>query len=203
MSRFPLPAQLRLVFLLLSPCLAIAAPSFDCRRATHEIEKLVCSDAKLSALDQQMAELFSRAMQQAKPAEKPELLAEQRGWIKNRNGCARRTEPRKNCVAEHYSQRNSRLEELLAAGSGNAAPPDAAPRSTRLQCDDGVPITAVYTTGSAASVQITRGDRVWVLPAAVAGSGARYAQDGIVFWTKGREAQFEQGERASVCRESP
>ena len=198
-----IPARLASAFLLLAPCLASAAPSFECRQATHEIEKLVCSDAKLSALDQQMAELFSQAMQQAKPAEKPELLAEQRGWIKNRNSCAKRSEPRKGCVAEHYSQRNSRLEELLAAKNGNPAPPDAGSTAVRLTCDDEIPITAVYKFGTPTSVQITRGDRVWVLPAVEAASGARYAQDGIVLWTKGGEARFEQGEHASVCRERP
>ena len=203
MTRQALPVPLASAFLLLSPGLGVTAPSFDCHRATHEIEKLVCLDAKLSALDQQMAELFSQAMQQAKPADKPELLAEQRGWIKNRNSCAERSEPRKNCVAEHYSQRNSRLEEVLAAESANPAATGPGSVTARLKCDDGVPITAVYRTGTAPSVQITRGDRVWVLPAAIGASGARYAQDGIVFWSKGREARFEQGEHASVCQESP
>lgn len=201
MIRRASPVRLAFALLLLAPCIAPAAPSFDCRQATHEIEKLVCSDAKLSALDQQMAELFSQAMRRAGPADKPELLAEQRGWIKNRNGCAQRSEPRKNCVAEHYSQRNSRLEDLLAASSGDSGSTDAGSTAVRLQCDDGVPIMAVYRTGTAASVQITRGERIWVLPAVTAGSGARYAQDGIVFWTKGGEARFEQGEHSSVCRE--
>ena len=158
MIRRASPVRLAFALLLLAPCIAPAAPSFDCRQATHEIEKLVCSDAKLSALDQQMAELFSQAMRRAGPADKPELLAEQRGWIKNRNGCAQRSEPRKNCVAEHYSQRNSRLEDLLAASSGDSGSTDAGSTAVRLHCDDGDPIMAVYRTGTAASVQITRGE---------------------------------------------
>lgn len=98
---------------LFPPVIQSAAPSFDCDQAGNEIERLICSDPKLSALDLRMAELFSDAMKAAKTPSRAELLAEQRGWLKNRNSCLKRTEPRRNCVLEHYSQRNSRLEELL------------------------------------------------------------------------------------------
>lgn len=106
--------------LLLAGCIALplpavhsAAPSFDCRQAGNEIEKLICRDPKLSALDRKMAALFGDAMKKAKTPGRAELLAEQRGWIKNRNACQKRTESRRSCVLEYYTQRNARLEELL------------------------------------------------------------------------------------------
>lgn len=99
-----------------------ASPSFDCRKAGNDIERLICSDAKLSALDASMAELFDDAMRKAKGSTRAELLAEQRGWIKNRNACAKRAEPRRRCVLEHYAQRNSRLEEWLAGASEPTTP---------------------------------------------------------------------------------
>lgn len=103
---------------LLAPTVAYgASPSFDCKQASNEIEKMICADAKLSALDVRMAELYSDAIRQANGSMKTELLSEQRGWIKNRNGCATRVEPKRNCVLEHYTQRNSRLEEWLAVRS--------------------------------------------------------------------------------------
>jgi uncharacterized protein len=176
-----------------------AAPSFDCRQAGHAIEKLICSDAKLSALDAKMAELFSDVMRQAKGSTKAELLSEQRGWIKNRNGCAKRSEPRRNCVLEHYTQRSSRLEELLAEGAGTASAADAP--SARFHCDDGSDIAATFLPGKPSRVRVVRGTSTWTLPQAVAGSGARYAKNGVVFWTKGHEALFEQGDQTVNCRQ--
>lgn len=35
-----------------------ATPSFECSKATTEVEKLICSDDRLADLDMQMADLF-------------------------------------------------------------------------------------------------------------------------------------------------
>ena len=57
---------MRLFFLVLatvwvtSPAMA-AQPSFDCSKASHEIEELICKSDALSALDNQMASVFAQA----------------------------------------------------------------------------------------------------------------------------------------------
>lgn len=185
---------------LLSAPAPSAAPSFDCQRATHAIEKLICSDAKLSALDAQMAELFGDVMRQTSGSRKQELLSEQRGWIKNRNACAKRSEPRRGCVLEHYTQRNSRLEALLAEGSDTGYLETL--RSVRYRCDDGREIAAAFVPGNPTSVRLARGKATWTLPLVVSGSGARYAKDQAAFWTKGAEALFQHGGNTVKCRES-
>lgn len=194
---YRLPAAVvALVFFVATP--ALPAPSFDCRQAGNDIERLICSDAKLAALDQQMAELFSAAMRQATESGQADLLAEQRGWIKNRNGCAKRPGPRRHCVLEHYTQRTSRLEELLAAGSETKSANDAEP--ALFHCDDGSDIQATFLSGTPRAVRIKLGSAVWTLPQAVSGSGARYAGNGLVFWQKGGEALLERHNRSVNCR---
>ncbi len=185
-------------FVVIAPPSGLTAPSFDCRQSGNDIERLICSDAKLSALDAQMAELFGEAMRRATGSTREELLSEQRGWIKNRNGCAKRAEPRRRCVVEHYTQRTSRLEELLAADSETTSAAQARP--PRFRCDDGSEITATFVAGKPAKARIVHRDAAWTLPQAVSGSGARYAKDSVVFWTKGSEALFEQGDQTLNCR---
>jgi uncharacterized protein YecT (DUF1311 family) len=41
---------------------AIAAPSFDCKAAKEEVEKIVCHSEKLSVLDQQIADAYKAAL---------------------------------------------------------------------------------------------------------------------------------------------
>ena len=65
-------------------------PSFDCAKAQSESEKLVCGDARLAALDRQLAALYKRV--QTSPDEL-DIAAEQRGWIKGRDACSRAVDP--------------------------------------------------------------------------------------------------------------
>lgn len=183
---------------LAAPLMVSAAPSFDCRRASHAIEKLICSDAKLSALDTQMAELFGDAMRLTTGSRRQELLSEQRGWIKNRNDCAKRSEPRRRCVLEHYTQRNARLEESLNEDSHSAA--DDPANAIRYRCDDHREIVATFVRRQPASVRLERDGERWTLPQVVSGSGARYADGKVVFWSKGEEALFERGDGSVNCR---
>jgi len=41
---------------------AIAAPSFDCKAAKEEVEKIICRSEKLSVLDQQIADAYKAAL---------------------------------------------------------------------------------------------------------------------------------------------
>ena len=49
---------------LMSTATFAAEPSFDCGKATHAIEKLVCGDDQLAGLDRTLADDFKKAMEQ-------------------------------------------------------------------------------------------------------------------------------------------
>lgn len=101
---------MRLCIALLLSLLGTAAlsqadegPSFDCKRARAGVDKTICADPQLAALDRQLAGLLALAFEQnADPAE---LKRAQRRWVRERNTCA---EP--SCIKESYERR---IDELM------------------------------------------------------------------------------------------
>jgi len=87
-----------------------AEPSFDCAKADHDIEQLICQDNELAALDRSLAELYS-VLRKNLPAEEQKLLkAEQRGWIKGRNDCWK-SDDKRACVKSEYEYRINELKD--------------------------------------------------------------------------------------------
>ena len=64
---------------------AAACPSFDGNKAAGLIEKLICGDDGLAALDRKLAEIYAETPKKAVNEHPPILKAKQRGWIKGRN----------------------------------------------------------------------------------------------------------------------
>jgi uncharacterized protein len=62
-------------------------PTFDFAKAQGEVEKLICSDASLAALDRKLDEVYKAATAKAKGKLGTQLREEQRGWVKGRNDC--------------------------------------------------------------------------------------------------------------------
>ncbi len=60
---------------------AQAAPSFDCTKATTEVEKTICASPSLSEADVALAAAYRDALARAPEAAKLLLRADQRGWI--------------------------------------------------------------------------------------------------------------------------
>lgn len=82
--------QRRLCHLLLAlPSAALAAegPAFNCAKAGGEVEKLICTDPALAALDRQLDQVYKAASAKAQGQPATLLRAEQRGWVKGRNEC--------------------------------------------------------------------------------------------------------------------
>ena len=84
-----MPAQYRklgwLLWLVALTCCAEDqyGPSFDCQRATLEIEKWICNDPQLALADQIIHDSYRILLkQQTNPQA---LIAEQRAWLKARN----------------------------------------------------------------------------------------------------------------------
>jgi len=87
----------------LALALAASASSFDCTKATTNVEKMICADPELAAADRAVAETYRAAKARSMKG----VVADQQRWLAGRNECANR-----NCVVSHY---DDRLFELLPA----------------------------------------------------------------------------------------
>jgi len=85
-------------------------PSFDCAKASHEIEELICKDAELADLDRSLADLYAVVLKNTPTSEQKTLKAEQRGWVKGRNDCWKSSDER-GCVKREYEARISELKD--------------------------------------------------------------------------------------------
>jgi len=100
---------------------AAQGPSFPCGKASSgSIEALICSDARLSALDRKLADVYAAAARKAANERPPVLRAEQRGWLKGRDECWKSLD-RGACVEESYVRRIAELQARyrLVAATGS------------------------------------------------------------------------------------
>lgn len=86
------------------------AASFDCSKARAAPERMICGDARLSELDDQLAAAYRSAVQAAPSSDR--LRIEQQQWIAERNRCMT-----VDCLAGEYRARTA----ALAAGAPSQA----------------------------------------------------------------------------------
>lgn len=143
------------------------AASFDCTKASTLVEQALCTNPKLSRLDEDIAVLYREAVRKD-----ASIRTDQLNWLKQRNLCRNES-----CLIQAHEQRlseladfNVRYDRHLAATSPERAPvPAALPPTSASR-----PVES-----SAASPVDEVGDRVLVLepkarPVFVARSGTRY-----------------------------
>ena len=82
--------------------LPVQAASFDCAKAGTKIEKLICSDAQLSKLDEELNAAYKTALQEKMKTDA--IRQAQKQWMKERNACSDAA-----CVKRAYE---ARLVEL-------------------------------------------------------------------------------------------
>lgn len=115
-------AHIRLNFLLLLATLLLAtsahAASFDCHKAASPIEKRICADPDLDALDSQVEAAFQGALDRSR---RPDSVREgQRVWLKTRDGCGDAR-----CMKAAYQARVKALSAMAdepAVCSGGSTP---------------------------------------------------------------------------------
>jgi len=165
-------------------------PSFDCSKVEKgSIEELVCQSDELSALDRQMAEVYSAAAKKATYEHPPVLKAEQRGWIKGRNDCWK-SAAIPACVKLNYQLRIAELQaryQLLPSNGPFTFSCDGEPR---LEV-----ITTFYPTDPATLIA-ERGDSVSLMYGSPSGSGAKYEGQNAMFWEHQGEAIIRWGYEA-------
>jgi uncharacterized protein len=125
-------AVLAALLLLRAPALA---QSFDCGKASTVVEHTICQDQPLRELDSALDRQF-RAILQLAPKRREALLANERRWIKSRDGqCLPRDPlgkaPIVECLADAY---RARIHYLASASPEHAAD-DNGPVSQTRQMD--------------------------------------------------------------------
>ncbi len=186
--------------LALIPLLASAAtPSFDCAKAHGAAEQLVCQDAGLAALDNELAALYPKALSQLSAEQQKTEKAMQRGWIKGRNECWKESDTRQ-CVEESYQLR---ITELQIKGGQLRVP-----SLVDYQCDGGIRLSTYFYNEAkrpAAVINLSEGAQQSQVLAfeAPSASGARYEGQNLTLLTKGNEARLERYDQAArQCRVS-
>lgn len=101
-----------LIGLWLAAQTAGAGPSFSCAHVTSQVNKLICGSAELSALDRELANVFSNM--QGQPLDQKKLQAEEHAWLA---GMLRDCKD-EGCIAAHYQARLAELrDQSLKAAS--------------------------------------------------------------------------------------
>lgn len=99
--------QLPVIAAILFSAGSVSAASFDCQKASTQVESAICMDNDLSFLDDQMAEIYNKVLNSRE--RKEDLRAGQREWIsKIRNSCKDT-----DCLSDAYLDRIESLEGLL------------------------------------------------------------------------------------------
>lgn len=83
-------------FLLLN--VSLFGVSFDCAKATTKVEKMICTNPVLSALDENLSKAFKEALKATD--DKEQLKKEQFLWMKDRNQCKS-----DECVKQKYQSK--------------------------------------------------------------------------------------------------
>ena len=106
--------------------LPVQAASFDCAKAGTKIEKLICGDAELSKLDEELNAAYKAAVQDKTKAKA--VKQAQKQWMKERNGCEDAA-----CVKGAYEARLSLLAgTYTSTGESVAAKQNVTPAISKL-----------------------------------------------------------------------
>jgi len=153
-------------------------PTFDCAQAQVEVEKLICSDASLAALDRKLDAAYKAATAKAAGKLVTQLRSEQRGWVKGRNDCWKANGQQtwitatwtvdtvKGCVEAQYRLRTSELQSVW-----RLVPPKTV--SYFCQNNPANEVVANFFETDPPTIRLERGDRtvtMWLVGAASAGN---------------------------------
>ena len=173
-----------------SPASAQALPSFDCAKSQNAIEKLICGNSGLAALDVETTRLFDLAKAGDGGGE---LLLSQREWLGRRNDCASSTDKQR-CVAESYVQRISQLRERYPVTRKRDSEGISLGPFNAICRDFSEQVTVTFVNSNPAYAFVGWSLNSVVLKQAMSGSGAlyeaQYPKGQSRLWNKGNNAQI-------------
>ena len=86
---------------------SVQAATFDCNKASNFVEKVICSDSRLTSMDDQLGRLYKDELAASSNIEA--LKTEQKAWLSSRNQCKD-----SDCIRKAYTDRISALSALTA-----------------------------------------------------------------------------------------
>lgn len=107
LTRHPLSRLLLCLCLASGANTAVQAASFDCAKATSDIEHAICNNPDLSSLDDRLSESYQLAMANLPGDQADALRSEQRSWLKQRDAC----NGQETCLSDLFSQRAAQLQD--------------------------------------------------------------------------------------------
>lgn len=113
---------------------SVQAASFDCGKASTKVEKLICTDAGLSGLDDRIAKNYADLL---KTYPVPDALKlRQKQWLTRRNTCEQDDvdESITKCLKESYEQRLQEIDGLVKADLPCPELPLIKNESEKAQC---------------------------------------------------------------------
>ncbi|OQX11307.1 MAG: hypothetical protein BWK76_19345 [Desulfobulbaceae bacterium A2] len=96
--------------LVLFAAVTVHAAGFDCSKAVTDMERQICADPMLAAMDELLAQVYAQALE-ASPDRK-ELVKGQKAWLAIRNSCRDTA-----CLQAAYE---TRISDLACTETGSA-----------------------------------------------------------------------------------
>ena len=142
------------------------AQGIDCFKAPNAVQRTICTDSDLIALDAKMASLYREAVKHATPAQQQVLATLQQRWASGtRDACGQHKDV-KGCVTDAYRARNAQLTSYASgeaklpaapapstgsrASEAHSAPPAMGPLAPSAASADSPPSTSSSPSTSAA-----------------------------------------------------
>jgi uncharacterized protein YfaS (alpha-2-macroglobulin family)/uncharacterized protein len=106
-----------LLLLDLSTSFAVG-PSFDCSKASHHVEHVICKSDEMSRQDLKLSKLYKQVRGKLTADVQKDLKSEQLEWLKARNKeCNLPHKEAEKCLLKQYKKRNEELSVMLAFDS--------------------------------------------------------------------------------------
>ncbi len=183
--------------LLVSGSTLAQGPAFKCDKvAADSIEALICQDAELAALDQQLALVYAEASTKAVNEHPATLKAEQRGWVKGRDDCWK-SQDQKLCVSESYQQRIVELQARYRLVDS------VGPVTWLCDGDSHNQVVVTFFKTKPATLIAERGDSTSLMTQQISASGSRYVGRNESFWEHQGEATIIWGYGAKEMKCKP
>lgn len=93
------------LFAVVTASQAKDGPSFDCSKASSDVERTICSNEQLAASDASVAANYRQLLQYRTGKDAKVFKDEQRAWLKRRNQCGTNVA----CLSDAYDVRYSEM----------------------------------------------------------------------------------------------
>ena len=85
--------------------------SYDCAKATKELDRAICYSPSVAALDVQLGQVYKAALQKLSADKKQELQAQQREWLASREKQCTIYKWWVECLQDSYTKRIAKLKQ--------------------------------------------------------------------------------------------